>query len=125
MTSGESLLRELSALGVMLQIDDRGRLSFDAPEGVMTDAMVARVRAYGDALRAILRRSEVVGPEPMPRGVNCPWCRGRRLIDDPEGMRCWDCRRLAWVRIVGAIVRADQPKTDLDKCAGMRADRLG
>lgn len=151
MTSARFLFQELHALGVLLQIDDRGRLSFEAPEGVVSEALIVRIRADASELLAIVERveeraavmehdggvarveaermarMEVIddAPEQMPVGVHCPACQGRRLIDDPKGLRCWDCGRLAWVRIVGAIVRADQPKTDLDNWPVLRADRLG
>lgn len=140
MTSAQSLFRELHALGVVLSIDDRGRLSFEAPEGVVSESLIVRIRAEGDALLAIVERideraaimeydagflradaeriarMEVVddAPEPMPMGVHCPACQGRRLIDDPQGLRCWGCGRIAWVRIKGAIVRADCTEIDLD-----------
>jgi hypothetical protein len=123
-----------------LAIDGRGRLSFDAPEGVMTDGMVHRIRSERDALLAVVERieeraaiiehdagmaridaeryamAEVLdgAPEPMPRGVICPGCKGRRLIDDPGGCRCWDCGRLAWLRIGKSIVRADYVEIDLE-----------
>jgi hypothetical protein len=56
----------------------------------------------------------VDAPEEMPVGAICPWCKGRRLIDDPGGCRCWDCRRLAWVRIGESIVRADYEEFDFE-----------
>ncbi|MFN7318594.1 MAG: hypothetical protein ACK5S6_03685, partial [bacterium] len=128
-----------SALGVILSIDDKGRLLFDAPKGVMTDELMVAIRPHREELVAIVERieeraaiiehdagiprsdaermarMEVIDdtPEPMPAGVICPWCRGNRLIDSPGGMSCWDCRRLAWVCVPGAIVRADCPKIDL------------
>jgi hypothetical protein len=142
MTSAESLFRELRALGVVLSIDPHGRLTFDAPEGVMTDTIVHRVRSCRDDLLGMVERieeraaimehdagltrvyaermafEEVLdhAPEPMPKGVICPWCNGQRLIDDPQGCRCWDCGRLAWVAVEGAIVRADYREIDLGNC---------
>lgn len=150
-TTVENLVSELYALGVVLSIDDRGRLSFEAPKGVMTDELMVGIRSHREELVGIVERieeraaimehdagipradaermarMEVIddAPEPMPMGVNCPSCQGRRLIDDPEGLRCWDCGALAWVRIVGAIVRADCLKIDLDNWPVLRVDRLG
>jgi hypothetical protein len=49
----------------------------------------------------------MIEPEPMAEGVCCPYCRRRRLVDVPEGCRCWDCGRLAWVIVDGSIIRAD------------------
>jgi hypothetical protein len=139
MTSAKAFYRELSALGVILSIDDQGRLLFDAPKGVMTDELMVAIRPHREELVAIVERieeraaiiehdagiprsdaermarMEVIDdtPEPMPAGVICPWCQGNRLIDATGGLSCWDCRRLAWVCVPGAIVRADAQKIDL------------
>lgn len=41
-------------------------------------------------------------------GLLCPWCRlGDRLSDDPEGLRCDRCGRLAWRWVGDAIERVD------------------
>lgn len=58
--------------------------------------------------------AKVDAPEDMPVGVEYPWCHGRRLIDDPLGLRCWDCDRMAWVYAPGAIVRLDYARSGLD-----------
>jgi hypothetical protein len=139
MTSAKAFYRELSALGVVLSIDDRGRLLFDAPKGVMTDELMIGIRSHREELVAIVERideraaimehdagiprsdaermarMEVIDdtPKPMPRGVICPWCRGNLLIDALGGLKCLDCWRLAWVSVPGAIVRADAQKIDL------------
>ncbi len=139
MTSAKSVIRELRALGVYLSIDARGRLAFDAPEGVIGEEMIALIRNHRDELLATVERleertailehdagldrsdaertawEEIIddAPEVMPCGVICPWCRGRRLVESLDGLRCWDCRRLAWVFVSGSIVRADCQKNDL------------
>lgn len=118
MTSAKAFYRELIALGVALSIDARGRLGFDAPKGVMTAELMVGIRSHREELVGIVERMarmEVTDdtPEPMPEGVICPWCRCRRLADAPGGLKCWDCRRLAWVSVPGAIVRADAQKIDL------------
>jgi hypothetical protein len=51
--------------------------------------------------------------EEMPDGVICPHCGSRQLVDDPGGMRCKPCGRLAWILDGPSIVRADYAKTDL------------
>jgi hypothetical protein len=140
MSPAESVFRELRALGVALSIDRNGRLIFDAPEGSVAEPVVARIRSHRDELLGIVERieeragileydaglnrreaerralAEVIDDahEPMPMGVHCPACQGRRLIDDPKGMRCWDCRRLAWVRRGRSIIRSDCLEIDLD-----------
>ena len=112
------LLRELQAVGVTLFIQD-GRLAFDAPAGVMTDERLARLRADRDAVLAALQSIEQpVGPVPdsdeIPLGFNCPFCQCRRFDDEPRGMRCRDCSRLAWLFLAdGSVVRVDYEKTDL------------
>ncbi len=139
MTSAKSLIRELRALGVLLSIDARGRLAFDAPEGVIGEEMIALIRNHRDELLATIESLEeraailehdagmdrsdaesaawedVVNeaPEPMPPGVICPWCNGSRLVDALEGLRCWNCGQLAWVSVAGSTVRADCLKSDL------------
>ncbi|MBM3967414.1 MAG: hypothetical protein FJ308_20510 [Planctomycetes bacterium] len=139
MTSAKAFYRELIALGVALSIDARGRLGFDAPKGVMTDELMVGMRSHREDLVAIVERIEERAaiiehdagiprsdsermarmevtddtPEPMPKGVICPWCQGRRLVDSSGGLKCWDCRRLAWVCVPGAIVRADAQEIDL------------
>ena len=139
MTSAKAFYRELIALGVALSIDARGRLGFDAPKGVMTDELMIGIRSHREELVAIVERieeraaimehdagiprsdaermarMEVIDdtPEPMPAGVICPWCQGRRLMDSSGGLKCWDCRRLAWVSVSGSIVRADAQEIDL------------
>lgn len=118
----EILFSELQARGVELSIDPSGGLVFKAPRGVMTDVIKERIRAQREDLLTLLERCDVVdhafcnvdAPEEMPVGVECPWCRGRRLIDDPYGLRCWDCDRMAWVYVPGAIVRLDYPQSGFD-----------
>lgn len=51
--------------------------------------------------------------EEMPDGVICPHCGSRQLADDPGGMRCKRCGRLAWILDGRSIVRADYAKMDL------------
>jgi len=140
MTPAVALFGELHALGVALSIDRNGRLVFDAPEGSVAESVVARIRSHRDDLLGIVecieeragilefdagldrreaeRRAmaEVIddAPEPMPPGVICPWCSGNRFVDALEGLRCWDCGRMAWVRRGRSIIRADYLKIDLE-----------
>ncbi len=60
----EMLLAELQSAGVVLSIVDEG-LAFDAPAGVMTDDLLARLRADREGLRAAL-----AGPS-VGRVVHC------------------------------------------------------
>ena len=138
-TTVENLVSELHALGVTLSIDARGRLGFGAPDGVITDELKRGIQSHREELLATVERleertailehdagldrsdaertawEEIIddAPEVMPCGVICPWCRGRRLVESLDGLRCWDCRRLAWVFVSGSIVRADCQKNDL------------
>jgi hypothetical protein len=140
MSPAESVFRELRALGVVLSINRDGRLICDAPEGVVSESVMARIRSHRDDLLGIVERieeragileydagldrreaerralAEVINdsPEPMPPGVICPWCNGSRLVDALEGLRCWDCGRIAWVRRGRSIIRADCLKVGLD-----------
>lgn len=50
----ELLRRELSAAGVVLSVSDAGRLLIDAPRDVLTEGVLARVRADRDGLMALL-----------------------------------------------------------------------
>jgi hypothetical protein len=139
-TTVENLVSDLRALGVVFSIGADGRLSYDAPRGVVTDEILARIRESGDEVLGIVERieeratileydagldrreaerralAEVINdsPEPMPPGVICPWCNGSRLVDALEGLRCWDCGRIAWVRRGRSIIRADCLKVGLD-----------
>jgi hypothetical protein len=114
MSPAVAVFRELRALGVALSIDRNGRLMFDAPEGSVAESVMALIRSHRDELLRLVRSEQVDAPEPMPRGVICPWCRGNRLVDAPDGLRCWDCRRIAWVRRGRSIIRADCLKIDLE-----------
>ena len=99
------LFRDLQTAGVALFIED-GRLAFDAPDGVMTPELLARVRAERDGLLALLAGEQAATPEPS--GVSCPFCRSDLLEDAERGWRCCHCKRLAWVWLPGgSIVRAD------------------
>jgi len=49
---------ELRALGVVLSINVNGRLAYDAPEGVVTDSILAQVREHRDELLAVVERIE-------------------------------------------------------------------
>ncbi len=107
----EILFSELQAVGVTLFIED-GRLAFDAPDGAMTDELLARVRAERDGLLALLTGEQAAAPEPS--GVSCPFCRSERLEDVEPGWRCSECKRLAWVWTAGgSIVRADCERMNL------------
>ena len=105
----EILFSELQAVGVTLFIED-SRLAFDAPNGSMTDELLARVRAERDGLMAML-----ADPGVGPSGVSCPFCRSELLEDVELGWRCCHCKRLAWVWTAGGgIVRADCERMALE-----------
>jgi hypothetical protein len=125
MTSAESLYRELQALDVELSIDGRGRLSFDAPEGAMTEDRIDRIRSHRDELISILRKSEQIdAPELMPERCGCPWCGNRALDDDRNGFYCHPCHRLAWVRVGSSFIRGDL-EIDLTKSLETHWERGG
>ncbi len=108
MTSADLLIGEFRALGVEFSIDDRGRLAFDAPEGVMTDARIERIRAHRDQLVSFLQNAKQIDtPELMPERCGCPWCGNRALDDDRNGLYCHPCQRLAWVRVGSSFIRGD------------------
>ena len=52
----EKLFCELRELGVNLSIDRDGKLSYDAPAGVMTDRRLAQLRGQRDELLAFLEQ---------------------------------------------------------------------
>ncbi len=107
----ETLMAELSGLGVVLRIDG-DRLAFDAPAGVMVGDLLARVRADRAGLIRILSRADdppAVDPAPSDRApsIRCP-CGGIDLADDPGGLRCRSCRSMAWVATAGGgLARRD------------------
>jgi hypothetical protein len=144
MNNGKEFFRRLRSLGIALSVDGAGRLSFDAPTGVMTSTLMDDIRAHKFELLSILEsiaeRSAIMehdgnmsreaadrmaiediidrvvedrSDDEMPVGVICPFCSSRQLVDDPGGMRCRRCSRLAWILVGRSIVRADWEKTDL------------
>ena len=67
------LLVHLRSVGVVLSLDDEGRLAFDAPADVLTDELLAKMRSHRDGLIGCLR-AEVVGEiivPPATRVVHC------------------------------------------------------
>ena len=107
----EMLFQELQTVGVALFIED-GRLGFDAPDGSMTDELLARVRGCRDGLIALLLADQAATPEPS--GASCPYCRSELLEDVEPGWRCCNCKRLAWVWLPGgSIVRVDCERMNL------------
>lgn len=125
----KKLLAQLRSMGVVLSIDADGKLAFDGPADVLTAALLAKMKAQRDGLRALIEQEEerlaIVefdgGPsrvepvvvesaylEPMC-GVLCPWCRSdAHLVEIRSGLRCDNCGRKAWrFEGDGAIVRAD------------------
>ena len=102
------LLADLRASGVVLSIEGDG-LAFDAPEGVLTDELLGRMRAHREELLALIE-IEVAGSSSddlapggssVPSSIVCPWCRSADLVDEPEGIRCRGCDRLAWLDLPG------------------------
>ncbi len=78
------------------------------------DGGLARVDAERLALVDVLGAPP--SPEYLPEepGWLCPWCRrGDRLADDPGGLRCDRCNRLAWRWIGRSFVRADFISSEL------------
>ena len=79
----ETLIRELQAVGVRLFIQD-GRLAFDAPDGVMTNELLARLRDDRDAVLAAM---ELI--------------KERAAIVEHDGrMSRADAERLAWDELI-------------------------
>ena len=108
----ETLFSELQTAGVSLFIED-GRLAFDAPDGSMTDELLARVRDEREGLLATLQGKKAATPERS--GASCPNCRSGLLEDVELGWRCCHCKRLAWVWLPGgSIVRADCERMNLE-----------
>ncbi len=108
----QKLFSDLHLAGVNLFIED-GRLAFDAPDGAMTDELLARVRSCRDGLIELLQIKQPTAPEPS--GVSCPFCRSELLEDAERGWRCCHCKRLAWVWTAGgSIVRVDCERMPLE-----------
>jgi hypothetical protein len=108
MAAVELFLR-LRALGVELSIDVDGRLAYDAPADALADDVIEGMRARRDELLALVRgRLDQESAVSRGPGLLCPWCRlGDRLGDDPEGLRCDRCGRLAWRMVGDSIERVD------------------
>lgn len=114
----KTLLGDLRSADVHLRIDG-DRLAFDAPAGVMTADLLARVRVDRAGLMAILSRAADPAavarptpddPAPIDRApaIRCPACGGIDLTDDPGGLRCGSCRALSWaVTAEGGLARRD------------------
>lgn len=115
--AADVLLAELRGLGVVLRIDG-DRLAYDAPAGVITDEILARVRDDRDGLLMLLRGvlpNMGIDAEQMPSpSERCPWCGPVRLLDHSRGLQCDRCRRLAWVITDRAMTRADYAGTVWD-----------
>lgn len=47
-------------------------------------------------------------PEPVVNLFLCPYCYGNDLKDDPRGLRCNGCLKLAWYWNGLTFIRADQ-----------------
>ncbi|MEE3627623.1 amino acid adenylation domain-containing protein [Nitrospirillum sp. BR 11752] len=67
MTDATALLAELAALDIHLRVEG-GRLRYDAPAGVFSDALKARVRSARSALMGHL-----AGPAPLSSGQERMW----------------------------------------------------
>ena len=125
-----ALLAHLRSIGVVLSLDADLKLAFDAPSDVLTDDLLATMRAHREELWALVEQEEeraaIVkhdgGPSrfdppaveraclPPMTGVYCPWCRsGAHLVENDWGLWCDHCNRKAWRfdDADGAIVRAD------------------
>ena len=110
----KSLFGRLINSGVILSIDADGRLSIDAPVGVLTEGDVAEIRAHRDDLLAVVEQwgeraaimqfdgelarddaerlalVDVLGDPPAPEylpevpGWLCPWCRRGDRLIDTD-----------------------------------------
>lgn len=129
----EKLLCDLRKAGVNARPRSQG-IELSGPVGALTPELLDRLRADRNELLALLVRSEqaVEDVEPGPDGarelagsasgrkaappgaLRCPWCGRADLRDDPEGLRCGRCERLAWVCEGGSMVRADCIDDDLE-----------
>lgn len=98
-----------------------GELSPEAAERLVSDAMLGAEGAAPDpvpiAEAATVDAGGGADREPAARGIGCPWCGPVELLDDPEGLRCGRCERLAWLAVGRSIVRADCLDDDLEGLA--------
>lgn len=53
-----ALLAQLRLMGVVLSLDVDGKLAFDAPADVLTDDLLAKMRAHRDELWALVEQEE-------------------------------------------------------------------
>jgi len=78
------------------------------------DGRLSRVDAERLAWDELFKQTVVPESDEMPLGIHCPFCQCRRFDDEPRGMRCRSCSRLAWLFLAnGSAVRADCEKLDL------------
>lgn len=87
-------------------LDDE--VDVDGPDEVLTEEVLGLLRDHRDEIAELLSAECSVG-------IVCPWCRGKVLLDDADGVRCSDCDRLAWLNTAGGgLVRADQAEHDFE-----------
>jgi hypothetical protein len=98
-----TFLAQLTDAGVTLTLTSDDKLRYRAPSGYMTPHRLAFLATNRSKIIANLKAQ----PHPMPPGVCCPWCRDNRLIDDPQGMRCFVCQRLAFLKFKYGLIRSD------------------
>lgn len=102
----EELLYRLRALGVELTIEE-DRLAFDAPIGVLTESLLAEMKALRDELIACLSGTIVAAETFSIPGVICPFCVHDQFVEESSGWRCKKCDRMAWGWVGRSFVRAD------------------
>lgn len=108
----KTLLADFASRGVTITLVGES-LEIDAPENVLTDADLNVLRSSKPDIIEHLR-SDTEADDDQVGGVLCPRCRGRNLVDDPDGIRCHDCDELAFIDDGTALVRVDHVG-DLDE----------
>lgn len=112
--SVNGMLATLRNAGCVVGLVD-GDIDIDGPESVLTDTVVDWLRDHrSDLLRELSSKTT---------SVVCPWCKSANLLDDSAGIRCDDCKRLAWNDVGGSLVRCDiendiefNDPADIDRC---------
>lgn len=110
--NAETLLTGFALRGVNITLVGDA-IAFDAPAEVLTSADLDVLRSAKPAIIEHLRSvpdadDQAVAPDAdRDGGILCPRCRGRNLIDDPDGIRCVDCDAMAFIDDGAGLVRVD------------------